>query len=104
MENNLSNRIKALEESATIAMAQKARELKSQGIDVISLSLGEPDFKTPVHIQKAAKDAIDSGKFFAYPPVPGYPELRKAIADKQDLRSRRKGLYAFPGGTCPERA
>lgn len=82
MENNLSNRINALEESATIAMAQKARELKAQGIDVISLSLGEPDFKTPVHIQKAAKDAIDSGNFFAYPPVPGYPELRKGIADK----------------------
>ncbi len=82
MENNLSNRINALEESATIAMAQKARELKAQGIDVISLSLGEPDFKTPEHIQKAAKDAIDSGKFFAYPPVPGYPELRKGIADK----------------------
>jgi len=82
MENNLSNRINALEESATIAMAQKARELKSQGIDVISLSLGEPDFKTPEHIQKAAKEAIDSGKFFAYPPVPGYPELRKGIADK----------------------
>lgn len=82
MENNLSNRINALEESATIAMAQKARELKAQGIDVISLSLGEPDFKTPAHIQKAAKDAIDSGNFFAYPPVPGYPELRKGIADK----------------------
>ncbi len=82
MNNNLSNRINALEESATIAMAQKARELKAQGIDVISLSLGEPDFKTPAHIQKAAKDAIDSGNFFAYPPVPGYPELRKGIADK----------------------
>ncbi len=82
MENVLSNRINALEESATIAMAQKARELKSQGIDVISLSLGEPDFKTPEHIQKAAKDAIDSGKFFSYPPVPGYPELREGIADK----------------------
>lgn len=82
MNNNLSNRINALEESATIAMAQKARELKAQGIDVISLSLGEPDFKTPTHIQKAAKDAIDSGNFFAYPPVPGYPELRKGIADK----------------------
>ena len=82
MENVLSNRINALEESATIAMAQKARELKSQGIDVISLSLGEPDFKTPEHIQKAAKDAIDSGKYFSYPPVPGYPELREGIADK----------------------
>ncbi len=78
----LSDRIKKLEESATIAMAQKARELKSQGIDVISLSLGEPDFKTPKHIQEAAKQAIDEGKYFSYPPVPGYPELRQAIADK----------------------
>lgn len=78
----LSDRINKLEESATIAMAQKARELKSKGIDVISLSLGEPDFKTPQHIQDAAKEAIDTGKYFAYPPVPGYPELRQAIADK----------------------
>lgn len=78
----ISQRLEAMEESATIAMAQKAKELKSQGVDVISLSLGEPDFKTPEHIQKAAKDAIDSGKYFAYPPVPGYPDLRKAIAEK----------------------
>ena len=63
-------------------MAQKARELKDLGNDVISLSLGEPDFKTPKHIQDAAKQAIDEGKYFAYPPVPGYPELRKAIAEK----------------------
>ncbi|MGF1638137.1 MAG: pyridoxal phosphate-dependent aminotransferase [Cyclobacteriaceae bacterium] len=82
MNHLLSNRINALEESATIAMAQKAREFKSRGIDVISLSLGEPDFKTPQHVQKAAKDAIDAGTFFTYPPVPGYPELRKAIAEK----------------------
>ncbi|MCC5932572.1 MAG: pyridoxal phosphate-dependent aminotransferase [Cyclobacteriaceae bacterium] len=82
MNKLLSNRINALEESATIAMAQKARELKSKGFDVISLSLGEPDFKTPEHVQKAAKDAIDAGTYFAYPPVPGYPELRKAIAEK----------------------
>lgn len=82
MNKLLSNRINALEESATIAMAQKARELKSKGFDVISLSLGEPDFKTPEHVQKAAKEAIDAGTFFAYPPVPGYPELRKAISEK----------------------
>lgn len=63
-------------------MAAKARELKSQGIDVISLSLGEPDFKTPVHIQEAAKAAIDSGNYFSYPPVPGYADLREAIANK----------------------
>jgi len=78
----ISQRLEAMEESATIAMAQKARELKSQGVDVISLSLGEPDFKTPDHIQKAAKEAIDSGNYFAYPPVPGYPDLREAIAEK----------------------
>jgi len=82
MERILSNRINALEESATIAMAVKAREFKARGIDVISLSLGEPDIKTPVHIQQAAKDAIDEGKYFSYPPVPGYPELRSAIANK----------------------
>ncbi len=82
MKNILSNRINALEESATIAMATKAREFKSRGIDVISLSLGEPDFKTPKHIQEAAKSAIDEGKYFSYPPVPGYPDLLKAIAEK----------------------
>jgi aspartate aminotransferase len=79
---HLSNRINSIQESATIAMAQKSRELKDQGHDVISFSLGEPDFKTPKHIQEAAKKAIDEGKYFAYPPVPGYPELRKAIAEK----------------------
>ncbi|MEQ8927601.1 MAG: pyridoxal phosphate-dependent aminotransferase [Fulvivirga sp.] len=79
---NLSNRISNLEESATLAMAAKARELKSQGVDVISLSLGEPDFKTPQYIQDGAKEAIDSGKYFAYPPVAGYQDLRVAIADK----------------------
>ena len=78
----ISQRLEAMEESATIAMAQKARELKSHGVDVISLSLGEPDFKTPNHIQKAAKDAIDSGNYFTYPPVPGYADLREAIANK----------------------
>ncbi|MEK6482058.1 pyridoxal phosphate-dependent aminotransferase [Catalinimonas sp. 4WD22] len=78
----LSDRIKAMEESATIAMAQKARELKSKGADVISLSLGEPDFKTPAHICEAAKAAIDEGKYFTYSPVPGYLDLRQAIADK----------------------
>ncbi len=78
----ISQRLEAMEESATIAMAQKARELKNQGVDVISLSLGEPDFKTPEHIQKAAKEAIDSGHYFTYPPVPGYADLREAIAKK----------------------
>ena len=79
---DLSNRINNLAESATLAMAAKAREFKAKGIDVISLSLGEPDFKTPKHIQEGAKAAIDEGKYFAYPPVAGYQDLREAIADK----------------------
>lgn len=82
MSSILSDRIIAMEESATLAMAKKARELKGQGIDIISLSLGEPDFKTPLHIQQAAKDAIDEGKYFSYPPVAGYQDLREAIAKK----------------------
>ncbi len=93
MENHLSNRINAMAESATIAMATKARELKAKGIDVISLSLGEPDFKTPDHIRHAAKNAIDEGIYFSYPPVPGYPELRKAIAEKL---KRENSLDAAP--------
>jgi aspartate aminotransferase len=80
--NKLSNRIEAIQESATLAMAAKAREFKNKGIDVISLSLGEPDFKTPVHICEAAKKAIDEGKYFAYPPVAGYQDLREALASK----------------------
>lgn len=82
MHNTPSNRIKALAESATIAMAQKSRELKSEGKDIISLSLGEPDFKTPDHIRKAAKQAIDDGRYFSYPPVAGYADLRNAISEK----------------------
>lgn len=69
-------------ESATLAMAAKAREMKQKGIDVIGLSLGEPDFKTPEHICDGAKAAIDEGKYFAYPPVNGYLDLRQAISDK----------------------
>jgi len=80
--NKLSNRIEAIQESATLAMAAKAREFKSRGIDVINLSLGEPDFKTPQHICEAAKKAIDEGKYFSYPPVAGYQDLREALAAK----------------------
>jgi aspartate aminotransferase len=79
---NVSKRIANMEESATLAMAAKAREFKSRGIDVISLSLGEPDFQTPKHIQEGAKQAIDEGKYFAYPPVPGYQDFREALALK----------------------
>jgi len=82
MKNQLSNRINALAVSATMAMAAKGREFKARGIDIISLSLGEPDFKTPDFINEATKDAIDDGKWFSYAPVPGYPELRKVIAEK----------------------
>ena len=82
MNKNLSIRIEAIRESATLAMAAKAREFKNRGIDVINLSLGEPDFKTPQHICEAAKKAIDDGKYFTYPPVAGYQDLREAIAAK----------------------
>ncbi|GAA4819891.1 pyridoxal phosphate-dependent aminotransferase [Algivirga pacifica] len=78
----LSERINRLEESATIVMAVKARELQDEGHHVIKLNLGEPDFSTPKHIQDAAVEAIQSGQYFKYPPVPGYPELRQGIADK----------------------
>tara|TARA_B110000014_G_scaffold173505_1_gene123761 strand:+ start:2501 stop:3703 length:1203 start_codon:yes stop_codon:yes gene_type:complete len=77
-----SLRLQNVEESSTLAMAALAREYKSKGIDVISLSLGEPDFKTPTHICDGAKDAIDSGNYFSYPPVPGYLDLREAISQK----------------------
>jgi aspartate aminotransferase len=77
----LSDRIKSLSVSATLAMAQKSRELKARGIDVINLSLGEPDFNTPDDIKEAAKKAIDDN-YSRYPPVPGYNELREAISRK----------------------
>ncbi len=80
--NQVSKRISNLAESATLAMAAKAREYRAQGIDVIALSLGEPDFKTPTHICEGAKKAIDEGKYFSYPPVNGYLDLRQAICDK----------------------
>ena len=79
--SQLSARILALEESQTIAMAKRGRELAAQGHDVINLSFGEPDFDTPAHIKEAAKRAIDEG-WSHYPPVAGYPELRKAVSDK----------------------
>ncbi|HHT22684.1 MAG TPA: pyridoxal phosphate-dependent aminotransferase [Bacteroidales bacterium] len=77
----VSERLASLSPSATLAMAQKSSELKAQGIDVISLSVGEPDFNTPDHIKEAAKKAIDNN-FSFYSPVPGYLELRKAIVEK----------------------
>ena len=77
----LSDRIQAMNESATIAMAKKCRELIAKGFDVINLSFGEPDFQTPQYIKDAAKQALDDGYTF-YTPVPGIPELRQAICDK----------------------
>ncbi len=79
--NYLSNRVNSLSPSATLAMSQKSAELKAQGIDVINLSVGEPDFNTPDHIKKAAKQAIDDN-YSRYSPVPGYPALREAMAAK----------------------
>jgi len=78
---NVSKRVNSLAPSATVAMNQKSRDLQAKGINVINLSVGEPDFFTPDHIKEAAKKAIDNN-FSFYPPVPGYPELRKAIAEK----------------------
>jgi aspartate aminotransferase len=79
--NHLSQRVNQLEESATIAMARVSRELQEQGHDIISLSLGEPDFITPENIRNAAKKAIDDGYTF-YPPISGFPDLRKAVSEK----------------------
>jgi len=78
---NLSKRLASLSPSATIAMNQKSREMKDKGVDVVNLSVGEPDFNTPDHIKEAAKKAIDDNYSF-YAPVPGYPDLRKAIVNK----------------------
>ena len=77
----LSDRWQRLAPSATLAMSQKSSEMKAQGIDVINMSVGEPDFNTPDHIKEAAKKAIDEN-YSRYSPVPGYADLRKAIADK----------------------
>ena len=77
----LSNRVKSLSVSATLAMAQKSRELKAKGINIIDLSLGEPDFNTPDDVKEAAKKAIDDN-YSKYPPVPGYADLREAISRK----------------------
>lgn len=77
----LSNRLQRLAPSATLAMSQKSSEMKAQGIDVINMSVGEPDFNTPDLIKEAAKKAIDDN-YSTYSPVPGYADLRKAIVEK----------------------
>lgn len=77
----LSDRLNRLAPSATLAMSQKSNEMKAQGVDVINMSVGEPDFNTPDHIKDAGKKAIDDN-FSKYSPVPGYMDLREAIVDK----------------------
>jgi len=89
---HLSDRIKSLSVSQTLAMAQKSRELKAKGFDIISLSIGEPDFNTPDYIKEAAKKAIDDN-FSKYPPVPGYNDLREAISRKF---KEENGIYYPP--------
>ena len=92
MEHYLSERVKNLATSQTLAMAAKARELRSQGKDVIGLSLGEPDFNTPDFIKEAAKKAIDEN-YNSYTPVDGYLDLKKAIIKKFE---RDNGLIYNP--------
>jgi aspartate aminotransferase len=92
MDKYLSKRITKLSESQTIAMARRSRELQAEGIDVISLSLGEPDMNVPDHVKEAAKQAIDDN-WSHYPPVAGYPDLRKAISEKF---KRQNGLNYSP--------
>lgn len=92
MSSNVSSRIQIMETSATLAMAAKARELKTQGIDIIGLSLGEPDFNIPDFIKEAAKKAIDEN-YSSYTAVDGYAELKEAIAHKF---KRDNGLSYVP--------
>jgi aspartate aminotransferase len=81
MQDILAHRLDHLNESSTLKMAKMSREMKAKGFDIINLSLGEPDFDTPMHIKQAAIEAINQN-YSHYPPVSGYPELRQAIADK----------------------
>ncbi len=81
MENILSDRLNRLSPSATLAMSQRSSELKAQGVDIINMSVGEPDFNTPDHIKEVAIKAVQDN-WTRYSPVPGYPDLKKAIAAK----------------------
>lgn len=96
--SNLSERLNRLAPSATLAMSQKSSEMKSQGIDVINLSVGEPDFNTPDHIKAAAIKAVEDN-WSRYSPVPGYPELRKAIVNK--LKTRTALIMSHPRSSVP---
>ena len=90
--NTLSDRLQRLAPSATLAMSQRSSELKAQGVDVINMSVGEPDFNTPEHIKEAAIQAVRDN-YSRYSPVPGYPELKKAIVEKL---KRENGLEYAP--------
>ncbi len=90
--NALSDRLNRLAPSATLAMSQRSSELKAQGVDVINMSVGEPDFNTPDHIKAAAIRAVEEN-YSRYSPVPGYPSLKQAIADKL---KRENGLDYAP--------
>ena len=88
----VSARLASLSPSETLAMSQKSNELKAQGIDVINLSVGEPDFFTPDHIKEAAKKAIIENYSF-YSPVPGYPGLRNAIVAKLKKETGARAVF-----------
>ncbi len=90
--NTLSDRLQRLAPSATLAMSQRSSELKAQGVDVINMSVGEPDFNTPEHIKEAAIQAVRDN-YSRYSPIPGYPELKKAIVEKL---KRENGLEYAP--------
>ena len=92
MENILSDRLNRLSPSATLAMSQRSSELKAQGVDIINMSVGEPDFNTPDHIKEAAIKAVQDN-WTRYSPVPGYPDLKKAIAAKLE---NENGLDYLP--------
>ena len=87
----ISERIQQLSPSATLAMSQKSNELRAAGVDVINMSVGEPDFDTPHHIKEAAKEAVDQN-FSRYTPVAGYLSLRKEVSRK--LREENNLNYA----------
>ena len=95
MENILSDRLNRLSPSATLAMSQRSSELKAQGVDIINMSVGEPDFNTPDHIKAAAIAAVQDN-WTRYSPVPGYPELKKAIVAKH---KNENGLDYLPSQT-----
>lgn len=88
MYNFLSERVSSMAESATLAMHSLTQLLRAQGHNICDLSLGEPNFSTPYTIQQAAKQAIDSGKYFSYAPVAGYKDLREAIAKKLNTENK----------------